>query len=175
MQRWDEEWCFPLLFLPNGMQIAICLSRQLWMCTIKQGAFEHTVTLLIMWWRNTGRRKEWAQREKERGCRDCFNAHLAKWTLPNFLAEMQVCDKTITHIQKASHFGFSIYIDLRGKQNGPQLSWFSDRGLNVIISYWHHLHAITSTPTHTPAHKCSSWPFRPCQAHRGFVVFHLSQ
>lgn len=46
---------FFFFFSPNGMQIAVCLSRQLWMCTTKQGAFEHAVTLLIMCWRNRGR------------------------------------------------------------------------------------------------------------------------
>ncbi len=61
------------LFSPNGMQITICLSRQLWMCTTKQGAFEHTVILLIMCWRNTGEgNRASAERDRKKEHRDCL-------------------------------------------------------------------------------------------------------
>lgn len=147
MQRCDEEWCFSLLFSPpsppNGMQIAICLSQQLWMCTTKQGAFEPTVTLLIMCWRNTGRgdrvsAERGRKKKKQTQCFHCPSCRYISWLECKSVIGCQV-QLFIKQLHTKRMQATSVLTFTQIWERTRVCCFFSQRRLNVIILLWHHL------------------------------------
>lgn len=173
MQRWDEGWCFSLLFLLNGMQIAICLSWQLWMCTTKQGVFEHTVTVLIMRWSHTEKGTDWVQKKWHR---DFFAVHLPALDAVTFPR----CDASVPSARKFScpqknyAHRYTLLLTFtyvcKGEQNGADTFILCTANSMLLSLPTLPLYTYTHTRAHTHTHICSSWPFA-CQPMGGLRIF----